>query len=310
MGALKGIIMSGSDEGGSEKKGIFVRLREAMNRKNIDQESQEIIETLEQTDKSSLNKREMLFKVASFDRLTVDDVMVPRADLEAVDVETPLGELARIFAETQHSRMPVYRDNLDNPIGFIHVKDILEQLAPDENGVVAAKFDDRPLNKIKRDLVYAPLSMRLPNLLLQMRAERCHMALVVDEYGGTDGLVTIEDLVEEIIGEIDDEYDDEISSTIIERGPNRWEVDARLPIKEFEEKTGIEFAADDDELDEVDTMGGLAFAILGRVPLRGEILNDLAGFEIEIIDADPRRINRLIIRKIDQPTEIEEAKED
>ncbi|WP_240006428.1 hemolysin family protein [Pseudaquidulcibacter saccharophilus] len=292
--------MPSSDDGSSEKKSLFGRLRSVMARKTIDSESQEIIETLEQANKDtySQNKREMLFKVASFDRLNVGDVMVPRADIEAVEAETTLGELAQIFAENQHSRMPVYRENLDNPIGFVHVKDILSLLTPNSDGVVEAGFDDKPISRIKRDLVYAPVSMRLPNLLLLMRAQRCHMALVIDEYGGTDGLVTIEDLVEEIIGEIDDEYDDEITNALIERGPDKWEVDARLPIKEFEEETGIIFNTEDAEL-EVDTMGGLAFAVLGRVPLRGEIISDLDGFEMEIIDADPRRINRLIIRKTD-----------
>lgn len=282
-----------------ERPSILKRIKGAFARKRaLDQESEKIIESLEKNEgEISSNKREMLFKVASFDKLTVGDVMVPRADILAVEVETKLGDLARIMAEHQHSRLPIYRDNLDNPLGFVHVKDVLELIKPDENGQITISFDETPLNKIKRELVYVPLSMRLPNLLIQMRSLRCHMALVVDEYGGTDGLVTIEDLVEEIIGDIDDEYDDEEAPKLIDRGTNVWEADAKLNLDEFQEQTNISLLLEDME-DEIDTLGGLAFALAGRVPPRGEIVKHPNGFELEILDADPRRIKRLLLRRV------------
>jgi CBS domain containing-hemolysin-like protein len=177
----------------------------------------------------------------------------------------------------------------------VHVKDVLQLLAPDENGKVEAMFSELPLSKIGRELVYVPLSMRLPNLLLQMRALRCHMALVVDEYGGTDGLITIEDLVEEIVGDIDDEHDDEEAPMIVERAPNIWEADAKLDLAEFQELTSIDLNLENME-DEIDTLGGLAFALAGRVPPRGEIIKHPNGFELEILEADPRSIKRILLR--------------
>ncbi len=280
-----------------KRKGFLSKIKGAFSRnRRLDQTSAEIIESLEKTNSEiSSNKREMLFNVASFDRLNVGDVMIPRADIVAVEIDTPLGELAQLFIEHQHSRMPIYRESLDNPMGFVHVKDVMALLAPNENGVIEAKLDDLPLSKIKRDLVYVPLSMRLPSLLIQMRTLRCHIALVVDEYGGTDGLVTIEDLVEEIIGDIDDEYDEDEEPVIVERQSNVWEVDAKITFEEFEEATGIDCSIESE--DEIDTLGGVAFALVGRVPPRGEIISHPNGMELEILEADPRRIKRILIRK-------------
>ena len=190
--------------------------------------------------------------------------------------------------------MPIYRESLDNPIGFVHVKDVMALLAPNENGIIEAKLDELPLNKIKRELVYVPLSMRLPSLLIQMRTQRCHIGLVVDEYGGTDGLVTIEDLVEEIIGDIDDEYDED-DNNIIERQKNVWEADAKVTFEEFQEATGIDCTIESE--DEIDTLGGMAAVLAGRVPPRGEIILHPNNLELEILEADPRRIKRILIRK-------------
>jgi CBS domain containing-hemolysin-like protein len=240
-------------------------------------------------------QKDMIVKVASFDRLNVGDVMVPRADIVAVAADATLGEVARLFAEHQHSRIPIYRDNLDNPLGFVHVKDVLALLVPGEDGRVEGRPDDVPLGRLKRDLLYVPLSMKLPNLLLQMRAKRCHMALVVDEYGGTDGLVTIEDLVEEIIGDIDDEHDDLEADLIADRGPGLWEADARVELEDFSRRAGVDLTLEDLE-DDIDTLGGLVFALAGRVPPRGEILRHPIGWEFEVIDADPRRIKRVRVR--------------
>lgn len=280
-----------------QKPSILKRIKGAFSKRKLDEESAQIIESLENDEEISSNKREMLFKVASFDKLTIGDVMVPRADIIAVEVDTELGELARLFAEHQHSRIPIYRDSLDNPLGFVHVKDVLQLLTPNENGLIEAKLSAKLLPKLKRDLVYVPLSMRLPNLLIQMRALRCHMALVVDEYGGTDGLVTIEDLVEEIIGDIDDEYDDEASEYLVQRSANIWEADAKIALEEFSEKTGINLLNDEIE-EEIDTLGGLAFALAGHIPPRGEIISHPNGYEIEILDADPRKIRRILFRNM------------
>ncbi|GIU67721.1 hemolysin family protein [Candidatus Phycosocius spiralis] len=246
-------------------------------------------ETIERTQK------DMIVKAASFDRLSVRDVMVPRADITAVDLEMTLGQVARMFEEHQHSRMPVYAENLDTPVGFIHVKDILSLLIPDADGIAKAKLDELVLSRLKRDLLYVPISMKLPNLLLQMRAKRCHMALVIDEYGGTDGLVTIEDLVEEIIGDIDDEHDDLNQDLIVETGNGVWEADARVELDDFSARAGVDFALEDME-DDIDTLGGLVFALAGRVPPRGEILHHPTGYDFEVIDADPRRIKRVRVR--------------
>ncbi len=289
-----------------EKQGFFKRMKNAFSRRKLDEESAQIIESLENDESISVGKREMLFKVASFDKLTIGEVMVPRADIIALEVDTNLGELARAFAEHQHSRIPVYRENLDTPLGFIHVKDVLSLLTPDENGEMDADFLTKPLNKLKRELLFVPASMRLNNLLIQMRAKRCHMALVIDEYGGTDGLVTIEDLVEEIIGDIDDEYDDESETLFIQKSPTVWELDAKLELEAFSEKTGIDLTHEDIET-EIDTLGGLAFALAGHVPPRGEIITHPNGYELEILDADPRKIRRILFRVLQQftPTENE-----
>ena len=241
------------------------------------------------------DQKDMIVKAASFDRLAVRDVMVPRDDITAVEANTPLGEVARMFTDHQHSRMPVYSENLDTPLGFIHVKDILALLTPAEDGRVTAKVDELVLSRLKRDLLYVPISMKLPNLLLQMRAKRCHMALVIDEYGGTDGLVTIEDLVEEIIGDIDDEHDDLNQDLIVDSGHGVWDADARVELDAFSARVGVDFALEDLE-DDIDTLGGLVFALAGRVPPRGEVLQHPTGYDFEVIDADPRRIKRVRIR--------------
>jgi CBS domain containing-hemolysin-like protein len=241
------------------------------------------------------DQKDMIVKAASFDRLAVRDVMVPRADITGVEANMPLGEVARMFAEHQHSRMPIYSENLDTPMGFIHVKDILALLTPSEDGKIAAKPEDLVLPRLKRELLYVPISMKLPNLLLQMRAKRCHMALVIDEYGGTDGLVTIEDLVEEIIGDIDDEHDDLDQDLIVEAGNGVWNADARVELVEFSARAGVDFMLEDME-DDIDTLGGLVFALAGRVPPRGEVLQHPTGYDFEVLEADPRRIKRLRIR--------------
>ncbi|GAB4520758.1 MAG: hypothetical protein Kow00133_07410 [Amphiplicatus sp.] len=234
-------------------------------------------------------RREMIERVIAFDEKRVDDVMAPRADIVAVDLDTPLDQLVRVFAEAGHSRLPIYRGDLDNPVGMVHIKDVIALLADPAQ----AEGDGPVLKKIRRDILYAPPSMRVTDLLLKMQASRIHMALVVDEYGGTDGLVTIEDLVEEIVGDINDEHDDEEAPAIQPR-PGGWDADARVELDEFAEATGLRLDLDDEE---ADTIGGLVVSLAGRVPQRGEVLSHPLGLDFEVIDADARKVRKLRIRR-------------
>ncbi|NBC19738.1 MAG: CBS domain-containing protein [Alphaproteobacteria bacterium] len=232
---------------------------------------------------------DMRLRLAEFEAGTVADVMIPRADIVAVEVSTPFDEAMKTFAREAHSRLPVYRQTLDDPIGFVHIKDIVAELARDDGPA-----ERSPLEKLRRDMLYVPPSMPLADLLVKMQSTRIHMALVVDEYGGTDGLVSLENLVEEIVGDIEDEHDEE-AATLLRRGRNVFEVDARMEIDDFAEETGVNLALPDLE-DELDTLGGIAFALAGRVPVRGEVLRHPGGCDMEIMEADTRRIRRLRLR--------------
>lgn len=231
----------------------------------------------------------MRLRLQEFEQARVEDAMIPRADIVAVEVETSFEDLITVFAEATHSRLPVYRETLDNPIGFVHIKDVVGEIARD--GATAKK----PLERIARNTLIVPPSMPLADLLVKMQATRIHLAIVVDEYGGTDGLISLEDLVEEIVGEIEDEHDAD-TPMLTARGKGVWEVDARMEIEDFAEETGINLELADFE-DEVDTLGGVAFALAGRIPERGEVLRHPNGTDFEIIDADSRRIRRMKLRK-------------
>lgn len=246
-------------------------------------------------------QRDFAQKAARFNAMKVADVMRPRAEIFAVEASATLGEAASIFSECQHSRLPVYRETLDDPMGFVHVRDVLALLAPNEEGLARAKFGDRLLARIKRDILYVPPSMKLPTLFLKMQSSRIHLALVVDEYGGTDGLVSMEDLVEQIVGAIEDEHDEE-AALIQERPGGAYEADGRAPIEQLEAALGASLSLPDHE-DEFDTAGGLAVALAGRLPQRGEILHHPSGFDLEVIDADPRRVKRLRLKRaVEQQT--------
>jgi hemolysin (HlyC) family protein len=251
------------------------------------------------------SRKDMILKAVRFDGLKVADVMRPRADIVGIEANATLGEAARIFSESQHSRLPVYRDTLDDPMGFVHVRDVMALLAPDEDGEARAKFSDRLLARIKRDILFVPPSMKLSTLFLKMQSSRIHLALVIDEYGGTDGLVSMEDMVEQIVGEIDDEHDEE-SDLIEERAPGVFEADGRAAIEKLEALLGAKLDLPEHE-DDFDTAGGLAAALAGRLPQRGEILHHPAGFDVEIIDADPRRVKRVRIRSAPQDAAAEAA---
>jgi CBS domain containing-hemolysin-like protein len=239
--------------------------------------------------------QELVDNALAFDHLRIEDIMVPRADIKAVGIETNLEELSKEFISASHSRLPVYRGNLDDPVGMVHIKDLLpalmSQLKNSENKSLAN------VETIIRDVLFVPPSMNADDLLVRMQKTRVHMALVVDEYGGTDGLVTLEDLIEQIVGNIEDEHD---SDTVMLRntGPLVWEANARISIDELESAIGASLRNEDDE-DDVETLGGLVFTLVGRVPSAGEVLLHPAGFEFEVTRADPRRILALTIRKID-----------
>jgi len=239
-------------------------------------------------------QKDLILRAASFDRLRVADVMRARAEIVAVEASATLGEAARVFSESQHSRLPIYGETLDDPQGFIHVRDVLALLAPDANGETRAEFSDTLLPRIRRDILFVPQSMTLATLFLKMQSSRIHLALVIDEYGGTDGLVSMEDLVEQIVGAIEDEHD--IDPGLVLERQGAFEADGRAPIDQLEAKLGASLALPDHE-DEFDTAAGMAVALAGRLPQRGEILRHPAGFDVEIADADPRRVKRIRIRR-------------
>src|SRR6266550_192511 len=259
---------------------------------------EEVIEESErETQDLSSQERLMLANLLTFGELSVSDVMVPRADIVAVEEQTPFAEAVALFREAKHSRLPIYRETLDDPLGMVHIKDIvaLVEIGPDGQ----LRWPPTPLGKLKREVLFVPAAMPALDLLMKMQATRIHMALVVDEYGGTDGLVSIEDLVEEIVGDIDDEHDVDETPEIIARPDGRFDADARVGLEDFKERTGIDLTQMETEED-VDTLGGVVAAALGRVPVRGEIVS-YGGVEFEVLEADPRRAKRLRVRATQPP---------
>ncbi|WP_371037639.1 MULTISPECIES: hemolysin family protein [unclassified Rhodosalinus] len=224
-------------------------------------------------------------------RLRVEDVAIPKAEIIAVPDTISREELVDVFRETGMSRLPVYSGTLDNPVGMAHLKDFA--LSHGFNGGQET-FD---LEALLRPLLFVPPSMPIGVLLTKMQTERRHMALVIDEYGGVDGLVTIEDLIEQVIGEIEDEHDVDEDSWWHEEQPGCYSVQAKTPLEDFEAEIGRSLS-DVAEVDpeEIDTLGGLVFMLAGRVPARGEVIPHPAGPEFEVVDADPRRIKRLRVR--------------
>ncbi|GAA3867754.1 hemolysin family protein [Celeribacter arenosi] len=222
-------------------------------------------------------------------RMRVDDVMVPKAEVVAVPHDIRKDDLVTIFRDSGMTRLPVYQGTMDSPIGLVHLKDFA--LGHGFNG----KGERFNLKRMVRPLLYAPPSMPIGVLLQKMQSERMHMALVIDEYGGVDGLVTLEDLVEQVIGEIEDEHDTEEDAFWSKSAPGVYIAQAKAPLEEFEVETGLKLAPEEDE-EEIDTLGGLVFLLSGRVPARGEVIRHPSGTEFEIVDADPRRIKRVRVR--------------
>ncbi|MFK7840559.1 MAG: hemolysin family protein [Bdellovibrionales bacterium] len=242
---------------------------------------------LEAMDSESLHERALLSNILALRDISVDRVMVPRADIVAVDSSASTEDLFAVIADSQVSRLPVFKDNLDNVIGTIHLKDILSAQAKGENFIISDNITEIP--------IISP-SMPILDLLLTMRQSRRHMALVVDEYGGIDGLITIGDIVESVLGEIEDEHDTQEDPQLLPADDGSIIADARVSIEHFESEYGTLLS--DDERSESDTLGGLVFTIAGRIPVRGEVLTHDSGMEFEIMDADPRRINVMRIRNI------------
>ena len=253
--------------------------------------SKEFDKMLENPDDSSRNftaeEKDMLKNVIGFGSSRVEDCMVPRADIIGVEKDSEISEVLKLFSETNHSRIPIYRDNLDDPIGMLHMKDLISIFSKDN-------FNELKIENFLREVLFVPPSMKSRDLLVRMQTSRIHMALVIDEYGGTDGLVTIEDLIEEIIGEIEDElFEEDLDRIRIYE--NHIDTYARTSIEEINKIVGKSLITQDID-EEIHTIGGLVFVLAGRVPQRGELITHPSGFEIEITDADSRKIKTVRLR--------------
>ena len=259
----------------------------------------------------SPGERAMLHNILRLREVRVEDVMVPRAEVQAIDLSTELGELLRIFEQSGHSRLPVYSETLDDPRGMIHIRDVVGHLlrvsrqpgtgrgrkkAVGSGPLDLSRVDlGRSIGELGliRPLLFVPPSMLASDLMARMQADRIQMALVIDEYGGTDGLASLEDIVEMVVGDIEDEHDED-EPMITKTGEGVFVVDARAEIDEVAEMIGEAFKAGEHEED-VDTIGGMIFNTLGRVPARGEVVQAIPGFEFHVLDADPRRVKRVRI---------------
>ena len=280
----------GHDRPFGRLRALLRLIRRPRNGESLRETIDEMIEEPEADDTHSLSGHERLLigNVLKIHDQTAADVMVPRVDIVALDAETPFPEVVKCMVEQGHSRVPVYRETLDDVIGFVHVKDVLGPVAEHR----ATK-----LQPLLRKVLFVAPSAPILDLLVQMRQARTHIAMVVDEFGGIDGLVTIEDLIEEIVGEIEDEHDEAGRPNLIERGDGSLIADARTPIEVLEEHEGARLRQDGDQ-EEVDTLGGLVSSLAGRVPKRGEVIAHPLGIEFEVLDADPRRIKRLRVRRL------------
>ncbi|MCW5697068.1 MAG: HlyC/CorC family transporter [Bauldia sp.] len=287
-------------------EGWFDRLRAAVGLRNASVR-EELTDALRESADGTLSPEErmLLTNVLGLREIRVEDIMIPRTDIDAVDVETTLGDLLLEFEESGHSRMPVYRESLDDPVGMVHIKDLTGLAArlgarAGEDGVrhldLSAIDLGTPITVagLVRDVLFVPPSMPVATLLATMRAERTQMALVIDEYGGTDGLVSLEDAVEAIVGEIDDEHDVVEEPDVVAEGDGVFVADAGASLEDIAALVGGGLAAPDPAT-EPETIGGLVFNLLGRIPAPGEILTAPSGHRIEILDADQRRIRRLRI---------------
>lgn len=282
----------------SNKSGLFWKLQSLLRRRaaeSIRDRVEELIERREDHDPATelddtdldTHERALLSNVLRLQGTAAYDVMVPRADIMAMSEDLTLEEAIQLIQKDGHSRYPVYRESLDDIAGMVHIKDVFASVGSNK------AFD---IKSILRKPLFVVPSIPVLDLLLQMRVARIHMALVVDEYGGIDGLVTIEDLVETIVGDISDEHDEDVEPQITERPDGTIDLDARTPIKMFEAKLG-RVLTDEERAADIDTVGGLIFTLAGRVPAKGELISHPSGLEFRVLDADPRRIRRLRVRQ-------------
>ncbi|MCB4822430.1 hemolysin family protein [Roseicella sp. GB24] len=289
-----------NSEAREQRNGILWRLQGLLRKReaeSVRDRMEELIEEREEQrragdenghrDEFSAQERAVLGNVLKLRDKTADDVMVPRADIMAMPEDFTLDQAIRLIQRDGHSRYPVYRGQLDEIVGMVHIKDVFAAVGREQS------FD---LKSILRKPLFTVPSVPVLDLLLQMRTARVHMALVVDEYGGIDGLVTIEDLVETITGDISDEHDEDVPPQMLERPDGTIELDARMPVEAFEQKLGAVLTEEERAAD-IDTVGGLVFTLAGRVPARGELVSHSSGLEFRVLDADPRRIRRLRVRK-------------
>ena len=260
------------------------------NKENIKDVLEDIIEDNGNSVESIDDGTKKIFKnIIQLNDKCIEDVMIPRADIDSVPSNIKINQLITFINKTKHSRIPVYEENLDKVIGMIHIRDLFEKI----NKSTKVKRDIKISRSIIRKILFSSPSMRILDLLLKMRSEQIHMSIVVDEFGGTNGLVTIEDLVEEIVGEIKDEHDFEEIDIIKKISKKTYEVSARLTVDEFEKKLGIFFESVDKE--DIDTVGGLVFNLIGKIPSRGQVISHKSGLEFTILDADTRKIKRLLV---------------
>jgi len=283
----------------SSKPGLFWKLQGMLRRKEAESVRDRVGELIgggedkreadgAEPDASDLDthERALLSNVLRLRGTTAYDVMVPRADIMAMPEDYSLEQAIALIQRDGHSRYPVYRESLDDIAGMVHIKDVF---------AAVGRPGPFSLKSIERKPLFVVPSIPVLDLLLQMRHQRTHMALVVDEYGGIDGLVTIEDLVETIVGDISDEHDEDAAPQMMERPDGTIELDARMPVEAFEAKLG-QVLTDEERAADIDTVGGLVFTLAGRVPAKGELVSHPSGLEFRILDADPRRIRRLRVR--------------
>ncbi len=306
-----------SDPQSSEPQSFFDRLRSLLGtfrpHGSLRTDLAEVLDAgsaAEEVSEFSGPERKMLRNILHLRDVGLDDIMVPRAEIVAVQKETSLADVLKVFASAAHSRLVVYDDTLDEPVGMIHIRDLVTHMtttAAAETGRIDLSAVDLEQSLdgsgLIRRLLYVPPSMPPADLLVAMQATHIHLALVIDEYGGTDGLVSIEDVVEQIVGEIEDEHDEAGQTQLQAQEDGSFIIDARAPLEEVLERLGPAFASEE-ALEEVDTIGGLAVLVAARVPQAGEIITLPGGYGMEVLDADPRRVKKL---RIIPPCETEEA---
>jgi len=269
-------------------RGLFRFLRRRNSEEALREAIEDLIEESEtaDADQASTGESSLLLNILKLGEKTAYDVMTPRVDIRAAPEDIDFRGLIQLVREHGHSRVPIYRNDLDEIVGVVHIKDVLPYIFEPET------FQ---LQKIMRAPMFVAPSIRVLDLLLQMRLSRAHIALVVDEFGGIDGLVTIEDLVEEVIGEIEDEHDVVRGPSLVQRPDGTWLADARTTIEEFEARVGP-VLTEEERAHDIDTLGGLVMSLTERVPSRGELVTHSSGIAFEVVDADPRRIKRLRVR--------------